>query len=65
MEQGLDLTNNRPKYQVDPKFTNRMYTKDEVVEAIFKAITYYSNLDCKGPDKRTRDIIERAIKSLG
>lgn len=65
MEHGLDLTNHTHKYQVDPKFTTRMYTEQEVRDAILKAITFYSNLDCKRPDKRTLDIVDRAIKSLG
>lgn len=59
------LLDSSSKIQVDPKFTTRMYTEQEVRDAILKAIAFYSNLNCKGPDKRTLDIVDRAIKSLG
>jgi hypothetical protein len=60
---GEDLTNHRPQYQVDSKFTARMYTEQEVRDAVLSALTYSPNYQ-EGA-ARNIDIAERVIKSLG
>ena len=62
MEQGLDLFNNKHKYHVDPKFTTRLYTEQEVRDAILEALTYSPNYQPAAT--RNLDIADKVIKYL-
>jgi len=62
MEQRLDLFKIEHKYQVDPKYTRRLYTEQEVRDAILETLTYSPNYQPSAT--RNLDIADKVIKSL-